>query len=472
MHSENIPSGKVRLRRVMRGTEYFTLAFGSIVGVGWMIVLDEWFRRGGPAGAMLGFLVGGVALVPIVYAYGRLAEKIPEAATEVAYTAAVFPRSISFATGWSLTLTYVMVCPWEAVSMGRIAAYLFPGIRTMPLYEIAGKSVFLPFLVIAVLITIVVTWINYRGVHQSTAFQNITTFGLLAIFCVFAPLGLARGNVENLRPAFADHGGANGLLSTLLVLQIAPYYLLGFETIPKCAEEAAADFPPRRFLRIMLLALGVATLFYVSIPGVVALLQPWQSLVSVEFATAVAFEKAFRSPWLVRLIMLGVVLSLLKVFNGNFLAATRLLYAMGSKNLLGGRLGTVHTEFQTPAAAVLLVGLVTFCAVFLGEAILVPITEVGSFTCTLGWAATCAAFCCGATGKLSVIQRAVGIVGLLGAASLVVIVAAGFGFYEWLVSAVWAGCGAALWLTRARSPATKPNGAMRDSSAEKPGDDT
>lgn len=30
------------LRRVMKGTEYFTLAFGSIVGVGWMVVIEEW----------------------------------------------------------------------------------------------------------------------------------------------------------------------------------------------------------------------------------------------------------------------------------------------------------------------------------------------------------------------------------------------------------------------------------------------
>jgi amino acid transporter len=279
----------------MRGTEYFTLAFGSIVGVGWMVVLEEWFRRGGPVGAMLGFLVGGAALVPVVYVYGRLAERIPEAGSEVAYTGAVFPRSVSFATGWSLTLTYVMVCPWEAVSMGRIAAYSFPQIKTLRLYHVGGYDVYLPVLAIALLTAACITFINYRGVHQSTAFQNVTTFGLLAIFCVFAPLGLTRGNIDNLSPPFAGQGTQwGGLLSTLLVLQIAPYYLLGFETIPKCAEEAAEDFAPRRFLPVMLLALGVATVFYVSVPGVVALLEPWESLVDVPFATAVAFEKAGR----------------------------------------------------------------------------------------------------------------------------------------------------------------------------------
>jgi len=200
MNSLTLPPGKARLRRVMRGTEYFTLAFGSIVGVGWMVVLEEWFRRGGPVGAMLGFLVGGAALVPVVYVYGRLAERIPEAGSEVAYTGAVFPRSVSFATGWAMTLTYVMVCPWEAVSMGRIAAYSFPQIKTLKLYQVGGYDVYLPVLLIALFTAATITFINYRGVHQSTAFQNVTTFGLLAIFCVFAPLGLARGTIDNLSP--------------------------------------------------------------------------------------------------------------------------------------------------------------------------------------------------------------------------------------------------------------------------------
>src|SRR5262249_20305865 len=162
-------------------------------------------------------------------------------------------------------------------------------------------------------------------------FQNVTTFGLLAIYCIFAPLGLAHGNTDNFKPLFANEGRFAGLWSILMVLQIAPYYLLGFETIPKCAEEAADSFAPRRFLWVMLPALGAATVFYVSTRGIVALLLPWESLVKVRFAPAVAFEQAFGWPWLVQLMMFGVVLSLLKVFKGIFLAATRLLYAMGGR---------------------------------------------------------------------------------------------------------------------------------------------
>src|SRR5438105_14604703 len=114
------------LRQALRAKEYFTLAFGSMVGVGWMVVIDDWLQRGGSLGAVLGFVIGGLLLLPIGYVYGQLTQRMPDAAGEVAYTAAVFPQSISFVTGWAMTLAYLIVCPYEAVAIGRVAAYLVP----------------------------------------------------------------------------------------------------------------------------------------------------------------------------------------------------------------------------------------------------------------------------------------------------------------------------------------------------------
>src|SRR5437867_7484628 len=118
--SRHVPRGAPgSLRRALRATEFFTLAFGSMIGVGWVIVMDDWLARGGPGGAMLGFFAGGLALTPVAYVYGRLTERLPDAAGEVAYAAAVFPAGVSFAVGWLMLLAYVIVCPWEAVAIGR-----------------------------------------------------------------------------------------------------------------------------------------------------------------------------------------------------------------------------------------------------------------------------------------------------------------------------------------------------------------
>src|SRR5207245_727605 len=154
-----------RLARKLRLTDYFTLAFGTMVGVGWLVVMDDWLERGGPLGAILGFAIGGTLLLPIGYIYGQLVAAMPDAAGEVAYTAKVFPQSISYATGWMMLLAYWIVCPWEAVAIGRIAASIFPALNVAPVYQVAGKAVYAPHLVLGLGLTAGIVAMNYRDIR-------------------------------------------------------------------------------------------------------------------------------------------------------------------------------------------------------------------------------------------------------------------------------------------------------------------
>src|SRR5215510_5391724 len=446
------------LRRALGAREYFTLAFGTMVGVGWMVVIDDWLTRGGAIGAMAGFLIGGVALIPIGYVYGRLTERMPDAGSEVAYTSTVFPEAVSFATGWMMSLAYLIVCPYEAVAIGRIGSYLMPQMNSIELYRVGDYPVYLPHLWAGLLLTAVIVLVNYRGVQISAKFQNATTFGLLGIFAVFTTLGLFKGDIANWQPPFADNRGTLGALaSTLLVLQIVPYFMTGFEAVPKCSEEAAIDFKTRDFTRVIFAALGAGIFFYVTIIGVVTLIQPWQSLTKERFATAVAFERAFASRALVQMIMVGVLLSLLKIFNGNFIAATRLLFAMGRRNLLDARLAKVDERFKTPKVAVAFAGCITAIASLLGQAVLVPISEVGSLAAAVGWLATCLAFLRGA-GKVADSPR-LRLVGYSGATvalimilmKVVPLIPGSFGRYEYVALGVWIAAGFLLWKRRATS---------------------
>src|ERR1700740_2759281 len=220
------------LARKLRVVDYFTLGGGTMVGVGWLVVMDDWLLRGGSLGALLGFVIGGSVLLPIGWGYGQLVVVMPEPAGEIAYTAAVFPRSVSFATGWMMTLAYFIVCPWEAVAVGRIAAYVFPGLDSMEIYRIAGRPVYLPHLIVGLTLTAFLTILNYRGVRLSATFQNWTSFGTLALFVVFVGLGVTRGSRTNFSPLFTHAP----LISVLLVIQIVPYFMTGFESVGKAAE--------------------------------------------------------------------------------------------------------------------------------------------------------------------------------------------------------------------------------------------
>jgi len=80
-------NSNTKLARKLRLGDYFALAFGSMVGVGWLVLMDDWLGRGGPLGAILAFALGGVLLLPIGYVYGKWVERLPDAAGEAAYAA-------------------------------------------------------------------------------------------------------------------------------------------------------------------------------------------------------------------------------------------------------------------------------------------------------------------------------------------------------------------------------------------------
>ena len=377
------------LARTLRTTEYFTLAFGTMVGVGWLILIDDWLTRGGPLGAMLGFLIGGLCLLPVAYVYGKFVRAIPDAGAEIAYATAVFPRSIGFFAGWLMTLAYLIVCPWEAVAIGKLVSYLAPGINTIQIYSVAGRAVYLPALLLGFVTTALILVLNYRGIQISARFQNYTTFALLVSFAVFTLLGSTRVQAANFQPLFAT---VPSFISIILVLQIVPYFLTGFESVPKCVEEAEAGLDPRGLAKAIFLALGVGVLFYVLILFVVSGLVPWKSISTERYGTAIAFERAFGSMIIVRFILVAALFSLLKVFNGNFISASRLIFALGRGNWIDRSFGNVHSKFSTPHVAVLFCGAVTFAGTLLGDAILIPVTEVGSMCSLLGWLMTCIAY--------------------------------------------------------------------------------
>ncbi len=433
----------------LSAVEYFTFGFGTMVGVAWLVLMDDWLGRGGPAGMMIAFFLGGLLLLPIARVYGSLVRRIPDAGAEIAYTERVFPPLLSFATGWTMVLAYAIVCPWEAVAIGNLLARLVPGLNSWPLYALGGKVIYAPRLALGLVLTAVITLVNLRGIRPSGIFQNVTTFGLLGAFAVFVSLGLTRGHAANMLPLFARPGTAGALLSILLALQVVPYFMTGFESVVKGSEEARQGFDRGQFARVMYLAVVGGSLFYVVIVGAVAFIHPWRDIVSGHVGTEVAFQQAFGSRAIANLVLAAAFLSLLKVFNGNFVAATRLMLAIGRRGLVHPALARVHPRHGTPSAAIWLVAALTAAAAFLGDALLVPISEVGSLAAGVGWLSACVAWLLRVDDepRWPAYLGAAVAVGII-AMKVLPFVPGSFTWAEWLALAGWLGLGLAFWVTK------------------------
>jgi APA family basic amino acid/polyamine antiporter len=430
---------KGALARKLRFTDYFALAFGTMVGVGWLVVMDDWLGRGGPVGAILGFAIGGVLLLPVGYVYGQWVQRLPDAAGEAAYTAQVFPPSVSYFTGWVMLLAYFIVCPWEAVAVGKIAAYLFPSLNSFELYRIVGHPVFLPRLLLGLALTVFIAMINYRGVRASATFQNWSAGSVLVLFLVIVGASAAHGSPGNFHPAFSG----TPLVSILLTLQIVPYFMTGFESVPKVAEEAHPEFRTRGFSRAIFLAVIVGAGFYVMVTAAVSYVAPWQELLGKPFATAVAFEQGTGASWLVRVVMASAMLALFEVFNGNFVASSRLVFAFGRRGTIPARFGKVHESFLTPSVAIVAIASATIVGLLLGDAILVPVTEVGSMAAATGWFMACLSFWLVEknSGRRIITSLGIGVALLLVLMKLLPVFPGHFSMAEWLALGIWLAMG-------------------------------
>jgi APA family basic amino acid/polyamine antiporter len=428
-----------QLARKLNLSNYFALGFGAMIGTGWVVLMDDWLVRGGPLGAMLGFAIGGILLLPVGYIYGQWVLRLPDAAGEAAYTAQVFPPIVSYFTGWMMLLAYLIVCPWEAVAVGKLAAHIFPRLNTLELYRVAGEPVFLPRLLLGVALTLLLAYLNYRGIRGSSVFQNWATSAVLLAFVLLVLVSARIGAPFNMEPLFSHAP----LASILLTLQIVPYFMTGFESVPKVAEEAHPGFRPQEFFKAIAMALLVGAGFYVFAVAAVAYITPWQTLLGQRFATAIAFGQGTHSVWMVRLILAISLVGLLQVFNGNFVASSRLLFAFGRRGTVPARFATVHPKYLTPAVAIFGIALATIIGLLIGDALLVPVTEVGSMAAALGWLAACSSFfVVEKSARLRIISAFGAIVSLLLVAmKLFPVIPGHFSAAEWVALAAWIALG-------------------------------
>jgi len=345
-----------------------------------------------------------------------------------------------------MLLAYFVVCPWEAVAVGKLAGYLIPSLNSIELYRIEGQPVFLPRLLLGILLTLFLGVLNYRGIRGSATFQGWATTAVLVLFAIVAFGSATHGSVRNMHPGFS----AAPLVSVLLVLQIVPYFMTGFESVPKVAEEAHKEFRSQGFFRAIVLALFVGSAFYVAAIAAVSFAAPWQGLLGKRFATASAFGQAMGTQWPVHLILIAAMFGLFQCFNGNFVAASRLLFSFGRRGTIPTRFAEIHPRFQTPSTAVIGVTVATLAGLFLGDALLVPVTEVGSMASACGWlAASLSLFLIESRLRVRFVAAlGVFVALLLIAMKLVPKFPGHFTGAEWIALAIWLLLGAAMHWNR------------------------
>lgn len=368
------PIPRPQLRKSVSTRQFFMLAYGTVVGVGWLVYPGVWLSTSGPVGAIAGFAAGGVIMLVIALCYAEMAGMFPVAGGEVAYTYEVYGLRLSFLCGWLLAFEYIAVTSWEAISLALIADALFPGISGPELYSVGGHPVRLGSLLIGQGGMVLMTWVIYRGMKLAARFQELLTTVFIASCAVFIIVGIAFGETGNLEPLFLrDQAGSvwPGILAALLT---APFFMAGFDTIPQVMEEKSPGTPMRRAALMMVASIAAGGTFYCLLILSVSMATPWQDAVRLEgLTTAATYEFRFESPLFGRIIVFTGLLGLITTLNPIFIAASRLVFALGRARMIPSGFSKVNPAFGSPGRAVLLVGLIGALGSFLGRGGLAPI---------------------------------------------------------------------------------------------------
>ena len=369
--------GRQELQKSLNMKDVLALAFGTMIGWGWIMLAGSWVGNGGTLGAIIAFLLGGVMAIFVGLTYAELTPALPLAGGELVFSYRAMGYNASWFTGWMITLAYLGVAAWEGPALSNALGFLFGG--KLPqlgvLYEFQGSQVTGIFLLIGVVGAVIMTILNIAGAKSSAIFQTTATVAMAIGGIAFFVSGVATGEVENLKPMFTD---GQGLVAVILAV---PAMFVGFDVIPQAAEEM--NMPLNKIGKIMIIAIVMAATWYIIMILGTAMSTPGDVLAGYVndpdcVPVANCFAYALGSPVWGKLMICAAMCGILTSWNGFIVGASRVIFSMARAHMLPGIFAKVNSK-GVPVAAILLVGIITILSPLLGKSALVWFVDAAAF---------------------------------------------------------------------------------------------
>ena len=383
----------VGLRRYLSPLGAWALAFGCAVGWGAFVMPGTVFLpKAGPLGTVLGMAVGGLIMLLIAVNYHFMMNKFPDAGGAFAYTRNVLGYDQGFMNAWFLVLAYVAVLWANATALALLGRRLLGGfLQTGFHYTIAGYDVFLGEILVVVAAIVVCALIAMRGGKFAERIQILLALVLFVgvVAGGFLVLEKSGADMNDFEPLFAP--GRSPFNGTLAIIMLAPWAYVGFESISHSAEEFT--FSGKRSFTILAAAVVAAVMAYATLSLVavsvlpsgwyvtwamyiqdLAFLEGLESLPTFHAASVILGNNGFL------LIAATVLGGIFTGILGNYIASSRLLYAMARDKMLPDWFGELN-EYRAPRNAILFIMAVSVIVPFLGRTAIgwiVDVTTIGA----------------------------------------------------------------------------------------------
>jgi len=338
---------------------------GTIIGSGIFLVPSEMMQAVGSARLVyLAWIAGGLLSFFGALTYAELGAMKPQAGGEYVYVRDAYGPLAGFLYSW----TWFLIA--KPASIATITTGLVRILETFPVFSFfahdfwshdffshagSSHSFTLGFTLnygqlVAIVATIVISWLNYIGIRRAGEFQFIFTLLKVAIILAIVAIGFSYsgGTWSNFATEFT--GAKSGVAGFFAALVAALWAYDGWNDLNMVAGEIRN---PQRNIPLALIW-GVATVgvLYILVNAAVQYVLP-------AAAVAVSERPASDAVALVlghvgaSLVSVGMAISMLVTLNGTIMSGARVPFATARDGYFFHALAEVHPRFHTPSIAII-----------------------------------------------------------------------------------------------------------------------
>jgi APA family basic amino acid/polyamine antiporter len=355
-----------------------SLVVGSMIGSGIFIVSVDISRQvssWGPGALLLVWVITGAMTVTGALAYAELAAMMPRAGGQYVFLREGLSPAAGFLYGWTLFMVIQTgTIAAVAVAFGKFLGVLVPGVTPdifLPLGQLhlpgAADAIQLglsPQRVVAIVMIVVLTLLNIRGVTLGAAIQTVFSVAKIGALAALVLLGLTIFRRPDVAAAnFANFWGTG--VWSVAVLPVIGAAMVGslfsadaWNNVTFAAAEVRE--PTKNLPRALALGTGMvcglyilANVAYLNIlpfhgdpNGADALARGIQYAAQDRVGTA-AIEVALGAG-AATIMAVAILLSTFGCNNGLILSGPRVYYAMARDQLFFDKAGKLHPIYRTP----------------------------------------------------------------------------------------------------------------------------
>jgi len=304
--------------------------------------------------SILAIIIGGFLSFSIALNYSELATVYPETGGALTYVREAWGKGLlSFLVGSMDCISSTFYCALSAIGFAYSLSIFVPSLPIVP---------------VAILVIIVFTLLNIRGVSLVGNAQILLGGSLLLMFGIYIVYGFQSPTGFNVNTLFPQgkifQSGSIWQNITAMFKTIALIYAayVGFEVIADDAEEIRR--PDKNIPIAILISLTLITLIYSLTMTVTMGTLPADSLVGSETALTDAIAKFMPKGGVIMMAVAGLVATLTSV-NSSMLSATREGFTLSRDGLWPRGLARLN-RYRVPFMSVLFIGLVSSLITIIG----------------------------------------------------------------------------------------------------------